>query len=153
MIRILFLCHGNICRSPMCEFVMKDLVSKAGRADEFEIASAATSTEELGNPVHPGTRRELEKHGISCAGKRARQVTRADYDRYDMLICADSNNIRSLRRITGGDPEGKISLILDHTSRPGRDVDDPWYSGDFEATWRDVSEGCAGLLSELTGND
>lgn len=137
----------------MCEFVMKDLVSKAGRADEFEIASAATSTEELGNPVHPGTRRELEKHGISCAGKRARQVTRADYERYDMLICADSNNIRSLRRIIGGDPEGKISLILDHTSRPGRDVDDPWYSGDFETTWRDVSEGCAGLLSELTGND
>ncbi len=153
MIRILFICHGNICRSPMCEFVMKDLVSKAGRADEFEIASAATSTEELGNPVHPGTRRELEKHGISCAGKRARQVTRADYERYDMLICADSNNIRSLRRIIGGDPEGKISLILDHTSRPGRDVDDPWYSGDFETTWRDVSEGCAGLLSELTGND
>lgn len=137
----------------MCEFVMKDLVSKAGRADEFEIASAATSTEELGNPVHPGTRRELEKHGISCAGRRARQVTRADYERYDMLICADSSNIRSLRRIIGGDPEGKISLILDHTSRPGRDVDDPWYSGDFEATWRDVSEGCAGLLSELTGND
>ncbi len=153
MIRILFICHGNICRSPMCEFVMKDLVSKAGRADEFEIASAATSTEELGNPVHPGTRRELEKHGISCAGRRARQVTRADYERYDMLICADSSNIRSLRRIIGGDPEGKISLILDHTSRPGRDVDDPWYSGDFEATWRDVSEGCAGLLSELTGND
>lgn len=137
----------------MCEFVMKDLVSKAGRTDEFEIASAATSTEELGNPVHPGTRRELEKHGISCAGKRARQVTRADYERYDMLICADSNNIRNLRRIFGGDPEGKISLILDHTSRPGRDVDDPWYSGDFEATWRDVSEGCAGLLSQLTGND
>ncbi len=153
MIRILFICHGNICRSPMCEFVMKDLVSKAGRTDEFEIASAATSTEELGNPVHPGTRRELEKHGISCAGKRARQVTRADYERYDMLICADSNNIRNLRRIFGGDPEGKISLILDHTSRPGRDVDDPWYSGDFEATWRDVSEGCAGLLSQLTGND
>ncbi len=137
----------------MCEFVMKDLVSKAGCADEFEIASAATSTEELGNPVHPGTRRELEKHGISCAGKRARQVTRADYERYDMLICADSNNIRNLRRITGGDPEGKISLILDHTSRPGRDVDDPWYSRDFEATWRDVSEGCAGLLSELSDKD
>lgn len=153
MIRILFICHGNICRSPMCEFVMKDLVSKAGRADEFEIASAATSTEELGNPVHPGTRRELERHGISCAGKRARQVTRADYERYDMLICADSSNIRNLRRITGGDRDGKISLILDHSSRPGRDVADPWYSGDFEATWRDVSEGCAGLLSELTGKD
>ena len=153
MIKILFICHGNICRSPMCEFVMKDLVAKAGRADQFEIASAATSTEELGNPVHPGTRRELAKHGISCEGKRARQVTRADYDRYDMLICADSNNIRNLRRITGGDPDGKISLVLDHTSRPGRDVDDPWYSGDFETTWNDVSEGCAGLLRELTEKD
>ena len=153
MIKILFICHGNICRSPMCEFVMKDLVNKAGRADQFEIASAATSTEELGNPVHPGTRRELAKHGISCEGKRARQVTRADYDDYDMLICADSNNIRNLRRITGGDPDGKISLVLDHTSRPGRDVDDPWYSGDFETTWNDVSEGCAGLLRELTEKD
>ena len=153
MIKILFICHGNICRSPMCEFVMKDLVNKAGRADQFEIASAATSTEELGNPVHPGTRRELAKHGISCEGKRARQVTRADYDYYDMLICADSNNIRNLRRITGGDPDGKISLVLDHTSRPGRDVDDPWYSGDFETTWNDVSDGCAGLLRELTEKD
>ncbi len=153
MIKILFICHGNICRSPMCEFVMKDLVNKAGRADQFEIASAATSTEELGNPVHPGTRRELAKHGISCEGKRARQVTRADYDRYDMLICADRNNIRNLRRITGGDPDGKISLVLDHTSRPGRDVDDPWYSGDFESTWNDVTDGCAGLLRELTEKD
>ena len=153
MIKILFICHGNICRSPMCEFVMKDLAVKAGRADQFEIASAATSTEELGNPVHPGTRRELAKHGISCEGKRARQVTRADYDYYDMLICADSNNIRNLRRITGGDPDGKISLVLDHTSRPGRDVDDPWYSGDFETTWNDVSDGCAGLLRELTEKD
>ncbi len=153
MIKILFICHGNICRSPMCEFVMKDLAAKAGLADQFEIASAATSTEELGNPVHPGTRRELAKHGISCEGKRARQVTRADYDYYDMLICADSNNIRNLRRITGGDPDGKISLVLDHTSRPGRDVDDPWYSGDFETTWNDVSEGCAGLLKELTEKD
>ena len=153
MIKILFICHGNICRSPMCEFVMKALVAKAGRADQFEIASAATSTEELGNPVHPGTRRELAKHGISCEGKRARQVTRADYDYYDMLICADSNNIRNLRRITGGDPDGKISLVLAHTSRPGRDVDDPWYSGDFETTWNDVSEGCAGLLKELTEKD
>ena len=153
MIKILFICHGNICRSPMCEFVMKDLVAKAGRADQFEIASAATSTEELGNPVHPGTRRELAKHGISCEGKRARQVTRADYDDYDMLICADSNNIRNLRRITGGDPDGKISLVLDHTSHPGRDVDDPWYSGDFETTWNDVSEGCSGLLRELTEKD
>ncbi len=153
MIKILFICHGNICRSPMCEFVMKDLVNKAGRADQFEIASAATSTEELGNPVHPGTRRELAKHGISCEGKRARQVTRADYDRYDMLICADRNNIRNLRRITGGDPDGKISLVLDHTSRPGRDVDDPWYSGDFESTWNDVTDGCVGLLRELTEKD
>ena len=145
MKRILFVCHGNICRSPMAEFVMKDLVAKAGRADEFYIESAATSTEELGNEVYPPARRKLAEHGITCKGKRARQMTRDDYRRFDLLIGMDSRNIRNMERICGGDPEGKIHMLLDFTSRPG-DVADPWYTGDFEATWRDVLEGCQKLL-------
>ena len=149
MIRILFVCHGNICRSPMAEFVMKDLVAKAGRTGEFEIASAATSAEEIGNPVYPPARRKLAEHGISCAGKTARQMTRRDYDSYDYLIAMDHHNLRNLRRFVGEDPDGKVSLLLSHTGRPG-DVADPWYTGDFEATWRDVLEGCQALLAELT---
>ena len=146
--RILFVCHGNICRSPMAEFVMKDLVSKAGVADDFEIASAATSTEEIGNSVYPPARRKLAEHGISCQGKTARQMTRADYDRYDLLVGMDTWNIRNMRNISGGDPEGKIVMLMDYTRRPG-DGADPWYTGDFEATWRDVLEGCQGLLEDL----
>lgn len=146
MKRILFVCHGNICRSPMAEFVMKDLVSKAGRADEFYIESAATSTEELGNEVYPPARRKLAEHGIACKGKRARQMTRDDYRRFDLLIGMDSRNIRNMERISGGDPDGKIHMLLDFTSRPG-DVADPWYTGNFEATWRDVLEGCQCLLA------
>lgn len=149
MISILFVCHGNICRSPMAEFVMKDLVKKAGLEAQFEIASAATSTEELGNPVYPPARRKLAEHGISCAGKTARQMTRKDYDYYDYLIAMDHNNLRNMRRFVQDDPEGKVSLLMSHTSRPG-DVADPWYTGDFEATWRDVLEGCQALLKELT---
>lgn len=149
MIRILFVCHGNICRSPMAEFVMKDLVAKAGRTGEFEIASAATSAEEIGNPVYPPARRKLAEHGISCAGKTARQMTRRDYDSYDYLIAMDHHNLRNLRRFVGEDPDGKVSLLLSHTGRPG-DVADPWYTGDFETTWRDVLEGCQALLAELT---
>lgn len=148
MIRILFVCLGNICRSPMAEFVMKDLVEKSGAADQFFIASAATSTEEIGNPVYPPARRELAKHGIGCAGKTARQMTVADYARYDLLIGMDRGNLRNMRRICGGDPEGKIRLLLDYTDRPG-EVADPWYTGDFEAAWRDVSAGCRGLLKTL----
>ena len=148
MIRILFVCLGNICRSPMAEFVMKDLVEKSGAADRFFIASAATSTEEIGNPVYPPARRELAKHGIGCAGKTARQMTAADYARYDLLIGMDRGNLRNMRRICGGDPEGKIRLLLDYTDRPG-EVADPWYTGDFEAAWRDVSAGCRGLLKTL----
>ena len=148
MTRILFVCHGNICRSPMAEFVMKDLVKKAGMEDQFQIASAATSTEELGCPVYPPTRRKLAEHGISCAGKMARQLTKADYARYDLLIGMDRANIRNMNRICGGDPEGKIKLLLDFTDRPG-DVADPWYTGDFDATWRDVLEGCTGLLESI----
>ena len=146
--RILFVCHGNICRSPMAEFVMKDLVEKAGVAQQFLIGSAATSTEEIGNSVYPPARRKLAEHGISCQGKTARQMTRLDYGRYDLLIGMDSWNIRNMRAISGGDPEGKIRMLMDYTNRPG-DVADPWYTGDFEATWRDVLEGCEALLSQL----
>ena len=146
--RILFVCHGNICRSPMAEFVMKDLVKKAGVEESFEIASAATSTEEIGNGVYPPARRKLAEHGIGCEGKTARQMTRTDYDRYDLLIGMDSWNIRNMCNISGGDPEGKITMLMDFTRRPG-DVADPWYTGDFEATWRDVLEGCQALLKTL----
>ena len=148
MIKILFVCHGNICRSPMAEFVMKDLVAKRGRSSEFYIESAAVSAEELGNPVYPPARRELAAHGISCDGKNARQMTRVDYDRFDLLVCMDASNLRRMERICGGDPIGKMSRLLDHTTRPG-DVADPWYTGDFSATWRDVSDGCAALLEKI----
>ena len=149
MTRILFVCHGNICRSPMAEFVMKDLVKQAGLENQFQIASAATSTEEIGNPVYPPARRKLAEHGISCAGKTARQLTKADYARYDLLVGMDRANIRNMNRICGGDPGGKIKLLLDYTDRPG-DVADPWYTGDFNATWRDVLDGCQGLLRSIT---
>ena len=146
--RILFVCHGNICRSPMAEFVMKHLVAEAGLSDQFEIASAATSTEEIGNPVYSPARRKLAEHGIGCEGKTARQMTRDDYRYYDKVVAMDRNNLRNLRRMFGDDTEHKISLLMDHTRRPG-DVADPWYTGDFEATWRDVLEGCRGLLDEM----
>ena len=129
----------------MAEFVMKDLVKKAGLESQFQIASAATSTEEIGNSVYPPARRKLAEHGISCAGKTARQLTKADYTQYDLLIGMDRANIRNMSRICGGDPDGKIKLLLSCTDRPG-DVADPWYTGDFDATWRDVLEGCQGLL-------
>ena len=148
MTKILFVCHGNICRSPMAEFVLRDMVKKAGRSAEFEIASAATSTEELGNPVYPPARRELKAHGIDCTGKTARQLSWADYDRYDLFIGMDQSNLRAMHRIFKGDPQKKIRLMMDYTSRPG-DVADPWYTGEFGVTWRDVSEGCAGLLRAL----
>ena len=148
MIKILFVCHGNICRSPMAEFIMKDLVRKAGLADRFHIGSAATSREELGNPVYPPARRKLAEHGIACAGHAARQLTAQDYENYDLLIGMDRENLRNMRRICGGDPDGKLSLLLDHTGR-SRDVADPWYTGDFEATWQDVLAGCQALLAEI----
>ena len=149
MIKILFVCHGNICRSPMAEFVMKELVKEAGVADQFEIASAATSTEEIGNPVYPPARRKLAEHGIRCDGKRARQMTRADYQKYDLLIGMDNWNIRNMLRICGGDREGKIRMLMDYTGH-SRSVADPWYTGDFDATWDDVNEGCRALLDHLT---
>ena len=148
MIRILFVCHGNICRSPMAEFVMKDLVNKKGIASEFYIASAATSTEELGNPVHYGTRNKLAQVGISTKGKYAVQMKRSDYQEYDYIIGMDNWNYRNMLRIVGKDKEQKISLLLDYTDHP-RDVADPWYTGDFETTYQDVLAGCQGFLAYL----
>ncbi len=149
MIKILFICHGNICRSPMAEFVMRDMVERAGRAGEIAVASAAVSREELGNPVYPPARRMLAAHGIACEGHAARQMTARDYEEYDLLIGMDGSNLARMRRICGGDPDGKISRLLDHTYRSG-DVADPWYTGNFDATWRDIEEGCRALLDELT---
>ncbi|MBQ5566718.1 MAG: low molecular weight phosphotyrosine protein phosphatase [Oscillospiraceae bacterium] len=152
MTRVLFVCHGNICRSPMAEFVLRDMADKAGRGAEFVIASAATSTEEIGNPVYPPARRKLAEHGIRCGGKTARQMTAEDYRRYDLLIGMDGRNLANMRRICGGDPDGKMHLLMDFTCRPG-EVADPWYTGDFDAAWRDVTEGCRGLLQWLEGNE
>lgn len=151
--RILFVCHGNICRSPMAEFCMKDLVNREGLGERFLIASAATSTEEIyrgiGNPVYPPAAGELSRHGIPCADKRAVRLTKEDYGKYDLLIGMDQSNLRDMREILGGDPQGKIRLLLDYTERPG-DIADPWYTGDFSRTWDDILRGCTGLLRELT---
>ena len=152
MKNILFICHGNICRSPMAEFVMKDLVKKAGLASQFHIESRATSREEIGNPVYPPARRKLAEHGISCDGHAARQLTNQDYDEYDLLIGMDQANLRDMYRICGGDFAGKLHLLMDYTDRPG-DVADPWYTGDFEAIWQDVLAGCQGLLNSIIKNE
>lgn len=149
MIKILFICHGNICRSPMAEFLLKDIVNKRGLADAFEIASAATSREEIGNPVHYGTRNKLAQFGISVAGKHAVQVTKRDYEHYDLLLVMDSNNIRNLRRVLGEDTQNKVHLLLDYTERKGESIADPWYTGDFDVTYNDIMEGLAGLLEQL----
>ena len=146
MTKILFVCHGNICRSPMAEYVMKDLVRKAGLESQFQITSAATSREEIGNPIYPPARRKLAEHGISCDGHAARQLTNRDYEDYDLLIGMDRANLRDMYRICGGDFADKMHLLLDYTDRPGQEVADPWYTDDFEATWWDVLEGCRGLL-------
>lgn len=146
--KVLFICHGNICRSPMAEFVMKQIIAEAGLSDQFEIASAATSTEEIGNPVYPPARRILAEHGLSCQGKTARQMTRSDYAHYDWLIAMDQNNLRNMRRFVDNDPDRKVTLLMDYTSRPG-DVADPWYTGDFQTTWDDIWEGCHALLETI----
>lgn len=148
MVKILFICHGNICRSPMAEFVMKDMAERAGLAGMFEIASAATSSEELGNPVYPPARQKLRQHGIDCAGKAARRIRREDYDHYDLLIGMDEANMQNMARCFGGDPEGKLHLLLSFAGR-NVSVADPWYTGDFEATWQDVNQGCLALMNKL----
>lgn len=156
--KILFVCHGNICRSPMAEFVFKRLVRRAGLEDAFEVASAATSDEEVGNPVYPLAKRTLAEHGIGCPGKTARQLTPDDYDRYDMLIGMDSQNLANMRLLFGGDPDGKLSLLLDHTPESdtkhhGRDVSDPWYTRKFNIAWDDINTGCTALFEKLTAVD
>ena len=148
MIKILFVCHGNICRSPMAEFILKDMVKKQGMEDLFHIASAATSTEEIGNPVYPPARRKLSEHGISCEGKRARQMTRADYEKFDYLLAAEERNLINMKRITGGDPDGKMYRILDFSREPGN-ISDPWYTGDFDTAYSDIVRGCRAFLAWL----
>ena len=147
-IKILFVCHGNICRSPMAEFVMKDLVKKAGLSDQFEIASAATSREEIGNPVHRGTKNKLKQYGISTDGKYAIQMTSEDYRAYDYIIAMERYNLRNMERFIHGDPAHKVHLLLDFTDRGG-DIADPWYTGNFDETYDDVLEGCQGLLQYI----
>lgn len=142
---ILFICHGNICRSPMAEFVMNDLLQRAGLSGCAQVASAAVSAEELGNPVYPLARRKLAEHGIRCDGKTARLLQAADYQTYDLLIGMDRRNLEAMRRICGSDPDHKLCLLLDFTAQP-RDVADPWYTRDFEQTWLDITAGCTALL-------
>lgn len=151
MIKILFICHGNTCRSPMAEFIMKDLVKKAGLEQGFQIESAATSAEEIGNPVYPPARRKLAEHGIDCSGKTARQLRNSDYEKYDLLIGMEHANLQNMYRICGGDFSNKMHLLMDFTDHPG-EVADPWYTGDFDTTWRDVTDGCHALLHHIQKN-
>lgn len=148
MHRILFICHGNICRSPMAEYLLRHMVKALGCAKSFVIDSAATSTEEIGNSVHPGTRSKLQQQGVYCGAHRARQICPADYEAYDLLIGMDAANLRNMQRIFGKDPEAKLCRLLDFTERPG-DIADPWYTGDFEETYEDILAGCRGLLQAL----
>ena len=149
MLKIMFVCHGNICRSPMAEFVMKDLVKKAGLENEFVIASSAVSAEELGNHVYPPAKKVLKEHGISVGDKHAELLTRRDYDLYDLLIAMDTSNLRNIDRIIRSDPEGKVHLLMSYAGKSAS-VADPWYTGDFETAYNDISEGCEGLLRSLT---
>ncbi len=148
MVKVLFVCHGNICRSPMAEFIMKDLVRRENLEDQFYIASAATSMEEIGNPVYPPARRKLAEHGLACAGKTARRMERRDYREYDYLVGMEQFNLRNMMRILGDDPEHKVFRLLDFSNRP-RDIDDPWYTGDFETAYREILEGCEVLLEYI----
>ena len=149
MIKILFICHGNICRSPMAEYVMKYLIIQEGLSDEFYIDSAATSREEIGNGVHRGTRDKLKEVGIPCGNHRARQMTIRDYEEFDYIIGMDTWNIRNIMHIIGTDAKRKVSMLLDYTDRGGMDIADPWYTGNFDKTYEDVLEGCSGLLKFL----
>ena len=152
MIKVLFICHGNICRSPMAEFVFRDMVTKRGLGNSFYVASAATSMEEIGNPVHRGTREKLRRHGISTAGKYAVQMKKSDYDKYDYIIGRERWNVVNMMKILREDPEGKVSRLLDFSGRP-RDIADPWYTGDFDITYDDIVEGCQALLNHILKED
>lgn len=148
MLGIMFVCHGNICRSPTAEFIMKELVKNECPEADIYIASSATSTEEIGNPVYPPARAELSRRGIPCGGKRAVQLKKSDYDKYDMFLVMDGNNLRNIMRIFGSDPEGKVHRLLDFTERGG-DISDPWYSGRFDAAFDDIYSGCTALLKYI----
>lgn len=148
MIKILFVCHGNICRSPMAEFVFRDMVQRRGLSDQFYIASAATSSEEIGNPVHYGTTNKLKKYGISTKGKYAVQLKRKDYQEYDYILGMENRNISNIDRIVGSDPEHKVYKLLDFSGNP-RDIADPWFTGNFDRTYDDILEGCEGFLNYL----
>ena len=148
MIKIMFVCHGNICRSPMAEFVFLDMIKRKGLCDKITASSSATSTEEIGNDIHYGTRRILDKYGICYHHREATQLMRSDYEKYDLFVGMDSANIRNMMRIFGSDPDGKVVKLLDLTDRGG-DVADPWYTGNFEITYRDVTEGCQALIERI----
>lgn len=148
MIKVLFVCHGNICRSPMAEYVFKDMVQRSGLSELFSIASAATSREEIGNPVHPGTKNILNSLGIRCDGKRSVQMMMRDYQEYDYIIAMDQRNITNILRIIGEDTKHSVRKLLDYTKHSG-DIADPWYTGDFEKTYQDIREGCEALLEEI----
>lgn len=152
MIKIIFVCHGNICRSPMAEFVFKDILKKKGVEDKFFISSAATSREEIGSPVYPPAKAELLKHSITCEGKRAVQFTKSDYEKYDFIVCMDDMNVRNLLRICGTDTDEKVSKLLDFTSHGG-DVADPWYTGRFDTAYSDIFEGCTALYEYISSKN
>ncbi|MGN1033498.1 MAG: low molecular weight protein-tyrosine-phosphatase [Intestinibacter sp.] len=152
MINIMFVCHGNICRSPMAEFVLKDMVAKRKISHNFHIESSATSREEIGNDVHHGTKNKLKKVGIPFTPRKATQITKSDYDKYDFILCMDNNNIRNLSRIIPNDKDNKIKLLLDFSNNP-RNIADPWYTGNFEDTYNDILEGCEALLNYIEKNN
>lgn len=152
MIKILFICHGNICRSPMAEFCLRDILVKANALSGVEIASAATSAEEIGNPVYPPARQKLREHGIDPSGKRARQISRPDYEKYDIIVAMERYNLRNMERILGHDSARKFRLLMDYTDTPG-DVADPWYTGDFDEAWDDIEKGCRAMAQRIINGE